>query len=437
MPNLGLDDTQAQQMSIYLLNQDAALTSLKPSPMPHVATDLAGKRLMTSLGCLGCHSVQGEGSNLGPELSHMRGKVRSEWLYAWILNPKQYLPNSQMPVFGLTRPQAELIGNYLLSLDSSKPAQRTVELNLSDKKAVAAGSELIAQRGCAGCHDIKGFSRLAAPELTFQGDKTVDLLEFGNATKVPRTAYDYMVSKIVNPRVFDTPQFSGRMPKFGMDDTEAQAIAVYLMSRTSRELPPEYITDLNSEKSPLVAGRKLFEQHSCASCHRVSGVGGKIGPELTREGEMVEPSWLFRFLKRPERLRWWQDSRMPDFHLSDAEATTLTEYLMVLSNQPAPYEYTAPESMVFPLATAGAKYFEELKCQSCHPLGGKQGVAGGDTKKLGPDLAMAPKRLKKDWMLRFLRDPQAFSPGTQMPTFNKPDYEYQAVIDFLMKQPAK
>lgn len=151
---------------------------------------------------------------------------------------------------------------------------------------------------------------------------------------------------------------------------------------------------------------------------------------------MVRPAWLFGFLKQPARIRWWEDARMPNFHLTDYEATTLTEYFMALSNQPAPYEYTPPDQKVFPLADSGAKFFNDLKCQSCHPLAGKQGVVGGDTKKIGPDLGMAPVRLKKDWMLRFLRDPQAFSPGTQMPTFGKPDEQYSAIIDFLMKQKA-
>ena len=126
---------------------------------------------------------------------------------------------------------------------------------------------------------------------------------------------------------------------------------------------------------------------------------------------------------------------MPHYHLSDKEATTLTEYLMALANQPAPSEDTPPDQKVFPLAQSGAKYFDDLKCQSCHPLAGKQGVSGGAaTKKLGPDLGLVPVRLKKDWLLRFLRDPQAFSPGTQMPNFQKPDEQYSAIIDFLMKQ---
>jgi len=219
--------------------------------------------------------------------------------------------------------------------------------------------------------------------------------------------------------------------------SDAEAITVYLQSLTAQEFPTEYRQSLLDENSPLVAGARVFARHDCTACHTISGRGGKIGPELTREGERVNPSWLFKFLKAPSRIRWWQDARMPNFHLTNEEATQLTEYFMGLSNQPAPYEYTPPDKLVFPLASAGAKYFVDLKCQSCHPIGGKQLVAGGDTKKLGPDLGLAQTRLKQDWMLRFLRDPQAVSPGTQMPSFGKPDYMYQGIIDFLMKGSSK
>jgi mono/diheme cytochrome c family protein len=281
---------------------------------------------------------------------------------------------------------------------------------------------------------MKGFDRISAPELTRVGDKTADVLEFGNAKGVKHDLYDYILTKIMDPRSFDTDKFKGKMPKFGLEKNDAKTIAVYLMSLSGQELPPEFTRDLQEQNSPLLAGRKIFAQHDCVACHRVAGVGGKVGPELTREGEMVRPNWLFEFLKSPVRIRWWADARMPNYHLTDTEATTLVEYFMSMSNQPAPYEYTPPEQKVFPLAQLGAKYFSDLKCQSCHPLAGKQGVAGGDTKKLGPDLGLAPTRLKKDWIFRFLKDPQGFSPGTQMPSFGKPDDQYLSIVDFLMKQ---
>lgn len=432
MPNLGLKVDEAEAISTYLLTQHS--TAPPSFQMPTVTQErlAAGRRLVDNLGCLGCHIVRGEGAAVGPELTNIRNKVDPQWLYGWIQNPKAFFPNSRMPVLNLTRQQSEDIGNYLLSVGTGKPSPLDVRPNLGDPKMAELGSRLIAERGCAGCHGIKGFERISAPELTSIGDKTTDVLEWGSAKPQSKTLYDYIFTKLTDPRAFDTDKFKGKMPKFGLSGDDARTIAIYLMSKTSQELPPEYTKDLQEQGSALSLGRRVFQQHDCSACHRIAGEGGKVGPELTREGEMVQPSWLFAFLKQPTRIRWWQDARMPDYKLTDAEATELTEFFMALSNQPAPYEYTPPNEQVYPLALIGQKYFSQLMCESCHPLAGKQ-VVGGDAKKLGPDLAMSPKRLKKDWMLRFLRDPQAFNPGTLMPTYGKPDSTYQAIIDFLMK----
>ena len=436
MPNLGLLKEQANAIATYLLTQKASpgiTDNGHPSSLDQ--NRLAqGKKLVQNLGCQGCHVIQGEGMSVGPELTNIRTKVNAQWLYGWIANPKAYFPNSRMPVLNLTKDQCTLIGDYLLSVGSGKAAPQDFMPTLGDERAKTLGAKLIAERGCAGCHDIKGFDRISAPELTHVGDKTADVLEFGDAKMPKRDLYDYILTKIRNPRSFDTKQFHGKMPMFGLEEDDAKTIAIYLMSLSAQELPPEYTRDLIEQGSPLLAGRKIFDQHDCNACHRIAGQGGKIGPELTREGEMVRPGWLFEFLKQPSRIRWWADARMPNYHLTDQEATSLTEYFMALSNQPAPYEYTPPDQKVFPLAQLGAKYFNDLKCQSCHPVGGKQGVAGAVSKKLGPDLGLAPIRLKKEWLLMFLKDPQAFSPGTQMPTFGKPDAQYSAIIDYLLKQ---
>lgn len=430
MPNLGLTVDQSTSIATFLMGESTKASDMTPAPS--TPNQLAmGKRLVNSLGCLGCHTVQGHGASVGPELTNLKSKVQPKWLYAWMLNPKQFLPHSRMPVFGLSNEQATAIGNYLLSIGEEKT--NAVPLKLGDAKARAEGEKLVSEKGCAGCHDIKGFARMAAPELSHEGDITADLLEFGNARDIKKAPYDYLVAKIMDPKKFDSPTFSSRMPKFGLDQGEANSMAIYLMSLTGRELPTEYRKGVELEHSPLVAGAKLFQQHDCNACHAVNGRGGKIGPDLTHEGEQVQPSWLFKFLKEPNRIRWWADARMPNFHLSDEEATTLVEYMMAASNQPAPYEYVPADKMVYPLASVGQKFFLDLKCQSCHPVGGKQLVSGGDTKKLGPDLGMAPKRLKGDWIFRFLKDPQALSPGTQMPSFGKPDDMYKAIVDYLMK----
>jgi ubiquinol-cytochrome c reductase cytochrome b subunit len=85
----------------------------------------AGKKLFDSLGCLGCHSVNGTGGNVGPDLSNEASRDRSRnWLVTQIRDSKSHYPNSIMPAFTtLNDQQVNQLVDYLLSLGvSTNPA---------------------------------------------------------------------------------------------------------------------------------------------------------------------------------------------------------------------------------------------------------------------------------------------------------------------------
>lgn len=51
-----------------------------------------------------------------------------------------------------------------------------------------------------------------------------------------------------------------------------------------------------------------------------------LPPPLLREGEKVQPDWLFRFLKNPYKIRELTILRMPRFNMSEEEAMALANY---------------------------------------------------------------------------------------------------------------
>ena len=61
-------------------------------------------------------------------------------------------------------------------------------------------------------------------------------------------------------------------------------------------------------------------------------------PPLYKEGVKVQTPWLYRFLKNPERLRYFTVLRMPRFNMSDDEAQTLANYFAAVDNAPFPYQ---------------------------------------------------------------------------------------------------
>jgi mono/diheme cytochrome c family protein len=77
-------------------------------------------------------------------------------------------------------------------------------------------------------------------------------------------------------------------------------------------------------------GAKVFRQAGCIACHKVNGLGGPSGPDLTRVGAVrTEQAWLRVFLKDPAVVV--PGSRMPPFDdLTEDEVRALTAYLLSL-----------------------------------------------------------------------------------------------------------
>jgi mono/diheme cytochrome c family protein len=82
-----------------------------------------GATLAGSLGCTGCHSINGTGGSVGPDLSNESRQGRSRaWLMDQIRDPKSHNPDSIMPSYpSLTGQQLNQIVDYLQSLGAANP----------------------------------------------------------------------------------------------------------------------------------------------------------------------------------------------------------------------------------------------------------------------------------------------------------------------------
>jgi mono/diheme cytochrome c family protein len=73
---------------------------------------------------------------------------------------------------------------------------------------------------------------------------------------------------------------------------------------------------------------------------------------------------------------------------------------------------------------AGKAYFFQAGCASCHKIG-DEGSA------VGPDLTLAGFRHSSEWLDLWLKDPQAWKPGTLMPNTRVPDAARLAIVGYL------
>ncbi|MFQ5657076.1 MAG: c-type cytochrome [Candidatus Methylomirabilales bacterium] len=197
------------------------------------------------------------------------------------------------------------------------------------------------------------------------------------------------------------------------------------------EVPPVLAQTVRPKQAnpvrPPDLAKRLITDLGCPICHELPGLKTTIreeAPNLSFEGEMVRPEWLFAFLKNPTRIRPAIRGRMPDFRLSDREALALTKYLMSLRDglpePPAALRYRGKPNAKFVAAAkkmTGKDYFD---CFSCHLL--KDRKPGGKREDWAPDLNRIRHRFRPDFFLKWLVDPNRYRPGTKMPEFF-PDQE--------------
>ncbi|MGH9359135.1 MAG: c-type cytochrome [Terriglobia bacterium] len=81
-------------------------------------------------------------------------------------------------------------------------------------------------------------------------------------------------------------------------------------------------------RQQLIAyGRTLYRQEGCFMCHQLDGQGGKVGPDLTKEGTRGRTdAWLIGHFKDPSG--YTPGSIMPAFtNLTDQQLQALTTFL--------------------------------------------------------------------------------------------------------------
>ena len=228
MPNFRLTDEQIKTISAYIWQ--SGLTDPLPKHSPGNAAH--GKELFETRGCLACHSIgegdQMQGGIFAANLTRVGEKDNYEYLVRWVHNarertrpyclfekkdigPEDYqkkglpfvfdlehtrCPNdghelqvqnmTVMPSLRLSPQDAEDVASYLITLKKQEPSSYPEATFMDDPNLREEGKRWIRHYGCAGCHEISGLEdegRIGT-ELTFEGSKPVERLDFALLTEV-------------------------------------------------------------------------------------------------------------------------------------------------------------------------------------------------------------------------------------------------------------
>jgi mono/diheme cytochrome c family protein len=273
------------------------------------------------------------------------------------------------------------------------------------------GLALVERNDCLACHVLDGRGGTIRPGSA--GVAAPDLSRVG-ASGFAAGWYDDHLAR--HRAAADGPWHES----FGtIDATDRSVIDAYLGSRVGA---PE-----------LVAAKAAFHELGCRGCHKVAGVGGDDGPDLTQigdrdpgqldfhrvPGERTLAGWLAEHFRSPAAVV--PGSRMPDLGLDERQIDLLTFYMLSLrrSDQPEAFwpkdRIRAERFGEREFASDGATLWGTF-CAACHGPGG-EGMRY-------PGAAAFPAVANPDFLAiasdRFLRETIAHGrPGRRMPAWGE------------------
>jgi mono/diheme cytochrome c family protein len=154
MPPFQASEADLEALTLYVLSftgekLGAYYVSMKTIPGPQ-----AGQRLFQEKGCIGCHSVGGQGGKVGPPLDEVAKRHDTQWIIAHFKNPQAVSPGTVMPQFNFTDQQIHALTEFLLSLtDTNVVGYLKIPALMSP---IDRGKAVYKKYGCAGCHGPNG-----------------------------------------------------------------------------------------------------------------------------------------------------------------------------------------------------------------------------------------------------------------------------------------
>ncbi len=445
MPKFRLKDEEIVALSSYLSTQKA-----KPLEIykinPAVVAAWSKKPDLVSLSevrfrqmmCTTCHALSvtraGEskliGGNVGPELTKVGSKVDEQWLVSWLRNPQGYLTHNNMPRYGWSDEDLYKVSQYVMTkLTDSDLLTNIPQLGEPTEDEIKTGKRLFLEKGCGSCHNVQGNTpqKDFGPDLMALGAKNESELEFGKA-QIPHNLLAYIQAKLQDP-VSVNP--ASRMPQYSWNQADLEAVTTALLSQTGPKSTSElqHLVVAKNDYNYQAVGEfaEVYERYKCYACHKFNGYGGTLAPDLSYEGSRAQKKWIADFLKNPQTIRPTLILRMPQFNMTDKEATIVAEYLSMAVQKPDVNPVSIDMKKYSPAMAALGKQLYEVKyqCQSCHTIG-----AGGGY--VGPNLNNAGNWLTPAWIEAWLRNPQALQSDTIEPRHTFTDDEIHALTAYLM-----
>lgn len=239
------------------------------------------------------------------------------------------------------------------------PANTLHEIEDEPEDGFARGHALAEAFRCAACHEIGGASPpLAAPALNRLT---------GNLHP------SWVVQRLMQKTA--AADAATKMPHFGMTEAESKAVAAYLfdLSKEHKPAKPAAVKQPKPKrgqtlKKPVERGHDLFVGLGCLACHEKGNLGTQDllgGGSLENVTAKRPDDYFARWLSNPSAIN--EHHRMPQFAISDLEASDLATYLQqdaAKTDADAAPSWMSDQSLI----ATGRQLVSRNRCASCHEI---------------------------------------------------------------------
>ena len=299
-----------------------------------------GGRLLVTKGCVKCHSLNGEGGRVGPDLGRIDLGDTQLGLASKLIN--------HIPAMTQGMERAKMLKPNLTADELTEISASLYFLKFFDEPGdTTRGKHAFTEKGCNNCHALSGKGKEREPGLN-------EFPQNLSPVFLAQTIWNHgpvMIAEMVK-RGMKWPLFEG---------TEMMDLLEYIKMNAKGTKEAAFMTPGNPRQ-----GRQVFVAKGCIQCHSVHGEGGKVADDLGKKAKTFYKS-LTRIAsnmwdKGPTVLARMAQTRTGIPKFTSREMADLIAYLYFLHFVDEPGN-----------PANGRKVFSELGCSKCHRVNGIKG----------------------------------------------------------------
>jgi mono/diheme cytochrome c family protein len=220
MPDFHFSESETREIVLALLS-----ISGRRIPAAHMAAEHKvhaappqGEfgRILKKYECLSCHTINGAGGTLAPDLSIVGSQLRPKWVAGYFRVPYSLRPilTERMPLLGMSEEEIRTVASYfqIALLDDSVPSE-VFQQGRPPAQEVEQGKQLYYDRfACQACHQAGLAGGYVGPPLDGVGERLFS---------------GYIYAYLRNPQKIKpaVPE-----PNYNLSDTEARLLTAFLVS---------------------------------------------------------------------------------------------------------------------------------------------------------------------------------------------------------------